>query len=92
MAGGGTNRLLTLQADDLPAIWGVAYQLSIAVERSLSNVLERYLDPPLAKSRNKGHVFHAIVILFRTTASVHSDFSLSTRLTLPGCRTVRAAF
>jgi CspA family cold shock protein len=47
-------------------------------------VSERYLGRALAKPRNSGHVNRAIVILFRTAASVHSALSRSTQTDFAG--------
>ena len=49
-----------------------------------NGVSERYRSLPLAKLRDSGHVRWAIVILFRTAASVHSALSLSTQTDIAG--------
>jgi CspA family cold shock protein len=46
--------------------------------------LEGYLDRPLAKPCDSGHVKRAIVILYRTAASVHSALSHSTQTDFAG--------
>ena len=44
-----------------------------------TGVSERYLSQTLAESRSRGHVTGVIVILLRTSASVHSALSRSTQ-------------
>ena len=58
---------------------GLACPLSIIIGRMTQGVSERYLGQPLAAPSKNDHANRAIVILFRTSASVHSALSRSTQ-------------